>query len=352
MPPAGRDAEQRERIVSIATAETATLHDEAVIVDGTCPGAHWRGNVETWLAGGASSCVVTVGTPSGAAGALYDIADTYTFIRNHERLRLATSVADIRAAKAAGQLVVILQFQGTEPIEYEPALVEAYWRLGVRVIQLAYNRRGPVCDGCEEPNDAGLSVLGRRVVAELDRVGIVIDVSHTGMRSAMQAIEVSSSPVIASHSNAYGVHPNQRNLTDDVIRAIAGSGGVMGINGWPSFVSAAARPTLDEYIDHMAYIGDLVGVEHVGLGLDYWSGTQGDYDDLIASGAWHADNYPPPPWFYPEGIGDASGLPQLTARMLDRGFAPAEVTGILGENWLRVYGQVWRDTTATDGTAS
>jgi membrane dipeptidase len=102
----------------------------------------------------------------------------------------------------------------------------------------------------------------------------------------------------------------------------------------------------------MAYIADLVGVEHVALGLDYWSGTQGDYDALIASGAWHADNYPPPPWFYPEGIGDASGFPRLTERMLERGFTPDEVTGILGENWLRVYGQVWRDATATDGDAA
>ena len=334
------------------TVDPDTLHRDAIIVDGTCPGAHWRANVETWLAGGTTSCVVTVGTPAGAAGALYDITDTYTFIRNHPRLRLATSVEAVRAAKAAGQLAVVLQFQGTEPIEYEPALIEGYWRLGVRVIQLAYNRRGPVCDGCEEPHDAGLSVLGRRVVEELNRVGIVIDVSHTGMRSALQAIEVSSSPVIASHSNAAAVHPNQRNLTDEVIRAIAGSGGVMGANGWPSFVSASPRPTLDEYIDHMVYISDLVGPRHVGLGLDYWSGTQAQYDDLIASGAWHPDNYPPPPWFYPDRVGDASGFPRLTERLLERGFTDVEVTGILGENWLRVYGEAWRDATDTEGVTA
>jgi membrane dipeptidase len=338
--------------MTTSTDVAATLHRQAVVVDGTCPGAHWRANLPTWLAGGTTSCVVSVGAPLPPAGALYDIADTYRFIDRHDRLTLATSVADVRAAKEAGKLAVILQFQGTEPIAYEPALIEAYWRLGVRIIQLAYNRRGPVCDGCEEPNDAGLSALGRRVVAELNRVGIVVDVSHTGMRSAREAVEHSTAPVIASHSNARAVHANQRNLTDELIRDIAASGGVMGINGWPSFVSAAPAPSLDQYIDHMAYIGDLVGIEYVALGLDYWNGSQADYEQHIDSGTWHPDNYPPPPWPYPDGIGDAGGFPRLTSRLLERGFSAAEITGILGENWLRVYDQVWRSASTIDGVAA
>ncbi|MGX7678584.1 dipeptidase [Jatrophihabitans sp. DSM 45814] len=343
--------------MSTSTTEASTfeigMHEKAIVVDGTCPGPHWRANLETWLAGGATSCVVSIGASQAPEGALYDIADTYRFIHSDSRLRLATSVSDIRAAKAAGQLAVVLQFQGTEPIAYEPALIEAYWRLGVRIVQLAYNRRGPVCDGCEEPNDAGLSVLGRRVIGELNRVGIVVDISHTGMKSARQAVDLSTSPVIASHSNAAAVHQNQRNLTDDVIRAIAGSGGVIGINGWPSFVSAAGSPTLDEYIDHMVYIGALVGLEHVALGLDYWNGTRAQYDEHIASGTWHPDNYPPPPWPYPQGIGDASGFPRLTERLLERGFAASDVRAILGENWLRVYGKVWQDESdLTKGAAA
>jgi membrane dipeptidase len=317
------------------------LHAESVIVDGTCPGGHWRANLDTWLSGGTTCCVLSAGSPHGATGALYDIADAYQFIRQRDELCLATTVQQIRDAKARGQLAVVLQFQGTQPLEYETALVEAYWRLGVRIIQLAYNRRSPVCDGCEEPNDAGLSVFGRRVVTELNRLGIVVDVSHTGVRSSLQAVELSTSPVIASHSNAAAVHPNQRNLPDDLIRAIANSGGTIGMNGWPSFVSPDASPTLDQYIDHMSYIADLVGSEHVALGLDYWNGTRAQYDQYIADGTWHPDNYPPPPWPYPAGIGDASGFPVLTARMLERGFSPADVRGILGENLLRVYEKVW-----------
>lgn len=318
-----------------------TVHDHAIVVDGTCPGVHWRKNVETWVAGGATCCVVSVGAPRAPEGALYDLAATYDVIRRDERLSLVSSVGDVRAAKEQRRLGVVLQFQGTEPLAYEPALVEAYWRLGVRIIQLAYNRRGPVCDGCEEPVDGGLSQLGRRVIAELNRVGIAVDVSHTGVRSSLDAIEASTAPVIASHSNAYTVHANTRNLPDEVIRAIAASGGVIGAVGFPSFVTASRAPSLDQYIDHMAYVADLVGVEHVAVGLDYWSGTQAEYLELVASGAWSADNYPPPPWPYPAGLGDASGLPNLTRRLLERDFSAAEVAGILGENWLRVWGRIW-----------
>ena len=328
-------------LTTSTSPEATALHARAVVVDGTCPGGHWRAHLETWLAGGATCCVVSVGAPLPPEGALYDLARTYDFIRRDERLSLVTTVADVRAAKEQGRLGVVLQFQGTEPLAYEPMLVEAYRRLGVRVVQLAYNRRGPVCDGCEEPVDGGLSRLGRRVIAELNRVGIAVDVSHTGMRSSLDAIECSTAPVIASHSNARGVHPNSRNLPDEVIRAIAASGGVIGANGFPSFVSSASEPTLDEYIDHMAYIGELVGIEHVAVGLDYWNGTAADYQEFVDSGTWNPDNYPPPPWPYPAGLGDASGLPALTARLLERGFSAAEVTGILGENWLRACARIW-----------
>jgi membrane dipeptidase len=262
-------------------------------------------------------------------------------VRETPGLRLATSVADVRAAKAADDLAVILHFQGAEPLEYEPALVEVYWRLGVRVLQLAYNRRNPFCDGCEEPHDAGLSVLGRRLIAEMNRVGMLVDVSHTGVRSSLEAVAASKAPCIASHSNAAAVHRNRRNLPDELIRAIAESGGVIGMNGFPSFVAASDRPSLDQFIDHMVYIDSLVGPGHVGIGLDYYDGNRADYEALLASGVWSAENYGPPPYHYPAGLERPDGLPALTARLLERGYTEDAVRGILGENWLRVYEKVW-----------
>jgi membrane dipeptidase len=317
------------------------IHRDAIVIDGACPGEYWRAHRDDWVEGGATACALTVGWPGPAQEALYDIADALRMIREEPELRLATSVADIRTAKADRALAVVLHFQGPEPLEYEPALLEPFWRMGVRVVQLAYNRRNPLCDGCEEPRDAGLSVLGRRMIAEMNRLGIVVDVSHTGLTSSLEAIEASSAPCIASHSNAAAVHANRRNLPNELVEAIAAGGGVIGMNGFPSFVAASDRPTLDQLIDHIVHIDGLVGPGHVGLGIDFYEGGRADYEAALASGAWSADNYGPPPYHYPAGLEGPAGLPALTARLLERGYEENGVRGILGENWLRVYEDVW-----------
>ncbi len=319
------------------------VHSEAIVIDGTCPGEHWNETFSSWLSGGASACVVSVAAWESCRDTMDRLGDAFRVVREHDELCLATEVADIRAAKRDGKLAAVLHFQGTCPFEYNLDLAEVYARLGVRVVQLAYNVRSPAADGCEEPGNAGLSRFGRQLVAELNRLGIVVDVSHTGHASSMEAVAASAAPVIASHSNAAAVHASRRNLADDLIRAIAASGGVIGANGYPAFVADAAKPTLDQYIDHMAYIADLVGPAHVGIGLDYTDRNppMAEYEQLVAAGHWSRESYPPPPWHYPGGLDDASGLPNLTQRLLQRGFSQQDVRGILGENWLRVFGAVW-----------
>ncbi len=319
------------------------LHSEAVVIDGTCPGEHWRESFSSWLSGGASACVVSVAAWESCRETMDRLGDVFRMVRESDQLCLATSAADIRAAKRDGKLAVILHFQGSCPFEYDLDLAEIYGRLGVRVVQLAYNVRSPAADGCEEPGNAGLSRFGRQLVAELNRLGVIVDVSHTGYASSMDAVEASTAPVIASHSNAAAVHSSRRNLQDDLIRAIAGSGGVIGVNGYPAFVADTTRPTLDQYIDHMAYIADLVGPVHVGVGIDYTDRNppMAEYEQLVADGYWSRESYPPPPWHYPSGLDDASGLPNLTQRLLQRGFGAQDVRGILGENWLRVFDAVW-----------
>jgi membrane dipeptidase len=324
-------------------ADTPPIHSSSIVIDGTCPGEHWREAISSWTSGGASACVVSVAAWESCRETMGRLGDVFRLVRENDALCIATEASDIRAAKHDGKLAVVLHFQGTCPFEYDLDLAEVYWRLGVRVVQLAYNVRSPAADGCEEPGDAGLSRFGRQLVAELNRLGMVVDVSHTGRASSMGAVEASTAPVIASHSNAAAVHPSRRNLHDDLIRAIAGSGGVIGANGYPAFVADAARPTLDQYIDHMAYIADLVGPGHVSIGLDYTvrNPPMAEYEQLVADGQWSRESYPPPPWHYPAGLDDASGLPNLTQRLLQRGFSEQDVRGILGENWLRVFDAVW-----------
>jgi membrane dipeptidase len=324
-------------------ADALAVHSGAFVIDGTCPGEHWREAFPAWASGGACACVVSVAGWESCRETMDLLGQIFRLVRERDELCLATKTADIRAAKRDGKLAIVLHFQGTGPFEYDPDLVEVYSRLGVRVVQMAYNVRSPAADGCEEPGNAGLSRFGRQLVAELNRAGIVVDVSHTGHASSMDAVEASTAPCIASHSNAAAVHPSRRNLADDLIRAIAGSGGVIGVNGYPAFVADTTAPTLDQYIDHMAYIAGLVGAGHVGIGLDYTirNPPLALYEQLVRDGHWTRESYPPPPWHYPSGLEDASGLPNLTRRLLERGFSGQEVSGILGENWLRVFDAVW-----------
>lgn len=321
----------------------ASVHEESVIVDGTCPGAWWSDHYEAWLQGGVAACVVTVASTHSARETLGRIGETYRLISSRPELALATHTAEIVDAKTRGKLAVVLQFQGTHPLEYDAGLAEIYARLGIRVVQLTYNVRSPVGDGCEEPNDSGLSRFGRRVVSELNRNRIVVDVSHTGERTSLDAIEASSAPVIASHSNSRVIHASPRNLSDELVRQIASVDGVIGAVGYGAFVCASGAPTLDQFIDHIAYMSELVGTKHVAIGMDYTipNPPRSEYERFVDSGAWDPKNYPEPPWSYPEGLSDASRLMALTSRLLERGFGAEEVRGILGGNWLRVFGSVW-----------
>ena len=251
--------------------------------------------------------------------------------------RLATSAAAIRDAKTAGQVAIVLHFQGGAPLEFDVGLADAFHALGVRVVQLTYNFRNLIGDGCLESVDGGLSDFGRRVLTRLVGLGVVVDISHAGVRTSLEAIEAAPGSVIATHANARAVCETPRNLTDDQIRRLAASGGVIGLCAFPAFVTTDERPTLDHLVDHAAYIGELVGLQHVGIGLDFAEETEEDYDYYGYDPRW----YPRPPWVYPEGIRGFFDFQNLRGALERRGFTPAEVDGILGGNFLRVFERVW-----------
>lgn len=328
------------------------VHAEAIIIDSTCPLLDDGTHLHLYQQGGLTAVAPTVGgMRGGSAETLLKLGYWHHLCRQRPDLRLIRSADDIRQAKAQGQLGLILHFQGTEPLDRSLDLIDAYKALGVGVIQLTYNKRCHVGDGCEEPVDGGLSRYGRQVVRRLNEVGIIVDCSHTGLKTSMDAIETSAEPVILSHANAYGVHPVSRNAPDELLRAIAATGGVIGIVGYPAFVSADQAPTLAQYVDHVEYIAGLVGIDHVGLGIDYYVGqhpissdseAMAMYDRDIALGNWSSEVYPPPPYYYPKGMETPDKLPALTEALLARGFSAGDVRKVLGENWLRVYKAVWK----------
>lgn len=329
----------------------AELHRDAIVIDVTCPLARMQDKIEWWREGGATAIAPTItGATGNARTGFAMIGGWHRYVADRDDTILVRTAGDIEEAKRTGKLGLILHTQGTAIIEDEVDLLDAYHAAGLRIVQLCYNTKNLVGDGASERTDAGLSYFGLRLIERMNQLGILIDCSHTGHRTSMDAVEQSDAPVIISHANARAVQDNGRNVTDDLIRAVAANGGVIGTVGFPAFLTWDGQPTLDQFIDDIAYKADLVGIDHTGIGIDYYEGQSGVEDDATAtaryqsrltSGLWRAEDYPPPPYLFPEGIETPRTLPRLTERLMERGFSEEDIRKVLGLNWMRVYRAVW-----------
>ena len=256
-----------------------------------------------------------------------------------DRFLLVNSADDILSARESSRLAVSFNFQGTRPFARNLSLVETYYRLGVRMALLAYNQRNETGDGCHEPGDGGLSKFGRSLIEEMNRVGMIVDCSHTGYRTSMDAMEASNAPVIFSHSVCRALVDHGRNIRDDQIKACAETGGIIGVNGIGIFLADDGRGTVDAVCRHVDHMAGLVGAEHIGIGLDFV-----DYQDVLIESFTKNKNtfpqagYPLPPW----KLVEPEDLPALTEALLANGYSDHDVRGILGENFLRIARQIWK----------
>jgi membrane dipeptidase len=265
------------------------------------------------------------------------LADCRRWLHEHSKeYALVGSVEEIHQARRANKLAVCFDLEGGNCLYGRPSMVSLYYELGVRWMLFAYNRNNALAGGCQD-TDQGLTDLGRQVLAEMERVGMVVCCSHISQRSAMDIMAVAKSPVIFSHSNPAAVWPHARNISDDAIRACARTGGVVGINGIGVFVGDNDASTR-LIADHIDYVARLVGTEHVGIGLDYVF-DQVDVQGFVKA---HPDLYPPSK--YPSGINMAEPerFPEIAAELLKRGYRELEVRNILGGNHLRIASQVWK----------
>lgn len=325
------------------------IHQRSVVIDGACPLLRKPAYLEWYKEGGCTVVTPTVGLTLEAGGALREIGGWLRLIASRDDLILIRSGSDIDRAKREGKLGILMHFQGTQPIENDLRLVDAYKTLGVGMVMLTYNQKNMVGDGCEERTDAGLSNFGVELVQRLNEQRIVVDCSHTGLQTTLDALKHSTRPVVFSHSNVRGVYDVKRNISDEQIQAVAASGGVIGMNAFPPTVTPNRPVSMDDFLRHFEYVMDLVGPEHIALGLDYFthqSGVVNDadakiyYDESVRVGRWRPEMYPPPPYVYPAGIETPKTLPNLTAALLDRGIPEQDVRNIMGGNWHRVLNSV------------
>lgn len=276
--------------------------------------------------------------PQGAEAHLAMLDSFATWLTEHEEgYSLVRSVGDIRAARAGGKLAVIFDIEGMVPLDGGRIdLIERFRASGVGWMLVAYNRNNDAGGGCTD-EDGGLTAYGREVLREMRRVGMIVCCSHTGHRTAREVIDAADMPVIFSHSNASVLHNHYRNIPDDLIRACAASGGVVGINGLSAFLGGEASPELvATHIDHVA---QLVGAEHVGLGLDFVY-DRTELDEYLLK---MRETFPDDPALRdtltmvpPTCIGEIAEI------LAQRGYRTEDLHAILGENWLRVASNVWR----------
>ena len=259
-----------------------------------------------------------------------------------EKYLLVERAADIRRAKAEGKIALNFHFQGTNSLLGDLNLVEVYKRLGIGHMLLAYNSRNLVGDGCHEETDVGLSRFGKALVAEMNRLRMMVDVTHCGLRTSMEAMECSTAPVVFTHSNAKAIWGHQRNITDEQARACAATGGMIGVNGVGLFLSEARFDMSAEIIGrHIQHFADLLGPQHVGLGLD----SVYDLPHFLAGFASADKNKKYPVGGYLTSKTPSFAGPDVIPKVADwlsaRGWSDAQVLGVLGENWLRVLESVW-----------
>jgi len=265
-----------------------------------------------------------------------------TIAAHPERYVLASTVQDIATAAADGKLAIGFDLEGAMPLLEQPEMVTLYRDLGVRQMHLAYNRNNTVAGGCHDV-DQGLTPLGHKVVTAINAAGVLMDCSHTGRRCSLDIMAASVKPVVFSHSNPLALVEHGRNVTDEQIRACAATGGVICVSGVSIFLGTRT-PNADDVARHAAYVANLVGVEHAGVGLDisfqqselndnppgdydpaYWWPKSAGYDRAISR-----TTYPPiESWTV---LGDALQRTGMTAD---------EAALVMGENMMRVAGEVW-----------
>ena len=300
---------------------------------------------QQWADGGVDAVHVTIAYHENFRETVINIEKWNRWFEDYsDRIVQAFNAEDIIAAKATGRTAVIYGLQNPSPIEDDIGLVEVLHRLGVRFMQLTYNNQSLLATGCYEDDDTGLTRMGKEVVREMNRVGLVVDMSHSAEASTLAAISYSERPIVISHANPAFWHAAKRNKSDTVLKALAETGGMLGFSLYPHHLKDGSACTLGSFCEMIARTADLMEVDQIGFGTDLCQDQPNSVVEWMRVGRWTKTidygegsasqaGFPPmPDWFKDNRDWDniAKGLRQV-------GFSDQDTKKICGENWLRFY---------------
>lgn len=254
--------------------------------------------------------------------------------------------SDIDKARETGRTAIFFGFQNPSPIEDDIGLVEILHTLGARFMQLTYNNQSLLATGCYEAEDTGITRMGKQVIKEMNRVGLVVDMSHSADRSTIEAAEISERPIAITHANPHGWHAALRNKRDTVIRAVTSNGGMLGFSVYPHHLKGKTDCSLQDFCEMIARTADTFGPEHLGIGTDLCQDQPDSVVEWMRVGRWSKEID------YGEGSASAPGFPEMPAWFKDNrdfgnitdglratGLSVEEVSGIMGGNWHRFFAE-------------
>ena len=326
-------------------ATAPLIHDDALVIDGLIISNWSRRVFEDMRRGGITAANCTCSVWEGFHQSMVNIAQWKGWFEEHaDIITQVHQKGDIERAKAEGKVGIILGWQNTSGIEDQLLFLRVFCDLGVRVMQLTYNTQNFVGSGCMEGRDSGLSDFGREVIDEMNRCGILIDLSHVGSKTSEQAIRHSKKPVAYTHCapNTLMAHP--RNKTDDEFRLIAEHGGFVGVTTYPPFLSPDAASTLDDAVAAIEHVINIVGEDSVGIGTDFTQDQSADWFNWLSHDKGYGRRIFKRTWDvapFPKELRSLADFPNVTAAMARRGWNAGRIRKVLGENWLRLLNEVW-----------
>lgn len=317
------------------------MYKQGIIIDGL-QYCNWdRAYFQTLKDSGITAVHATMVYHENARETLTRFAEwNLRFERNSDLIMPIHSMADVEKAKSLGKVGIFFGAQNCSPIEDEIGLIEVMRQQGLLIMQLTYNNQSLLATGCYEKNDNGITRFGKQAIEEMNRVGMIIDMSHSAERSTLEAIDLSSRPICISHANPTFAHDALRNKSNDVIKSLAARGGLIGFSLYPFHLPNGSQCSLEDFCKMVSTTADMVGIEHLAIGSDLCLNQPQAVLEWMRNGRWSkamdfgegsASNSGWPdalPWFC-----GSTGMENIYNGLTRHGFSDSEAANVLGGNW-------------------